>query len=290
MAGGCHAAPAVPRTSSGSGGRGASMVPCRRRSCASTPTPTTRPSPPAGPCCGPSSRATGSCSCSPPGARSARSPRGSSTPARPWASAAPGRPRPRPTARRRPGGVPRLPRSGMVGTPDRRRARHLLDGRPRGGRQPPGRPAARGAAEVSTVYDDNGAYGHPDHIQVHRVGVRAAELAGTPDVYESTINRDHLIRLMEARPEGLGGEDAPRRGSRRGLRGVGGLHHDGGRRARPRRGEASGAWRPTPARSATSRSSSRCPTDAFVASFGWEWYIRHAADGRPGSPTRCSTA
>src|SRR5262249_6986135 len=41
-------------------------------------------------------------------------------------------------------------------------------------------------AEVLTVYDDNGGYGHPDHIQVHRVGVRAAELAGTPRVYEST--------------------------------------------------------------------------------------------------------
>src|SRR5712692_666229 len=35
------------------------------------------------------------------------------------------------------------------------------------------------AAEALTVYDDNGGYGHPDHIQVHRVGVRAAGLAGT---------------------------------------------------------------------------------------------------------------
>src|SRR4051794_18051953 len=34
-------------------------------------------------------------------------------------------------------------------------------------------------ADVLTVYDDNGNYGHPDHIQVHRVGMRAAELAGT---------------------------------------------------------------------------------------------------------------
>ena len=41
-----------------------------------------------------------------------------------------------------------------------------------------------------TVYDDHGGYGHPDHVQVHRVGVRAAELAGTPRVYESTANRD----------------------------------------------------------------------------------------------------
>src|SRR5262245_37776892 len=29
-------------------------------------------------------------------------------------------------------------------------------------------------ADVLTVYDDNGGYGHPDHIQVHRVGMRAA--------------------------------------------------------------------------------------------------------------------
>jgi LmbE family N-acetylglucosaminyl deacetylase len=54
-------------------------------------------------------------------------------------------------------------------------------------------------ADVLTVYDDHGGYGHPDHIQVHRVGVRAAELAGTPVVYESTMNRDHIRRLLEER-------------------------------------------------------------------------------------------
>jgi len=31
-------------------------------------------------------------------------------------------------------------------------------------------------AEVLTVYDERGNYGHPDHIQVHRVGIRAAEV------------------------------------------------------------------------------------------------------------------
>jgi len=50
------------------------------------------------------------------------------------------------------------------------------------------------SADVLTIYDDNGGYGHPDHIQVHRVGVRAAELAGTPRVYQSTMNQDHLRR------------------------------------------------------------------------------------------------
>ena len=42
-------------------------------------------------------------------------------------------------------------------------------------------------ADVLTVYDPNGGYGHPDHVQVHRVGTRAAELAGTPVVLEATV-------------------------------------------------------------------------------------------------------
>ena len=64
-------------------------------------------------------------------------------------------------------------------------------------------------ADVLTVYDDHGNYGHPDHIQVHRVGVRAAELAGTPRVYEATMNRDHLRRLMELVPQDPDAPEAP---------------------------------------------------------------------------------
>jgi LmbE family N-acetylglucosaminyl deacetylase len=49
-------------------------------------------------------------------------------------------------------------------------------------------------ADVLTCYDDNGGYGHPDHIRVHTVGMRAAALAGTPRVYQNTINRDQILR------------------------------------------------------------------------------------------------
>ncbi len=60
------------------------------------------------------------------------------------------------------------------------------------------------SADVLTIYDDHGNYGHPDHIQVHRVGVRAAELAGVPRVYEATVNRDEIVRLFnEAVERGL---------------------------------------------------------------------------------------
>jgi LmbE family N-acetylglucosaminyl deacetylase len=51
-------------------------------------------------------------------------------------------------------------------------------------------------ADALTVYDRNGGYGHPDHVQVHRVGHRAAELAGTRLVLEATVDRTALIRAL----------------------------------------------------------------------------------------------
>ncbi|MFE9686308.1 N-acetyl-1-D-myo-inositol-2-amino-2-deoxy-alpha-D-glucopyranoside deacetylase [Streptomyces sp. NPDC006285] len=35
--------------------------------------------------------------------------------------------------------------------------------------------------QVLVTYDPNGGYGHPDHIQAHRVAMRAADLAAEPD-------------------------------------------------------------------------------------------------------------
>ncbi len=59
-------------------------------------------------------------------------------------------------------------------------------------------------ADVVTVYDANGGYGHPDHIQVHRVGHRAAEIAGVPRVFEATLNRDRIAEMAEqARADGV---------------------------------------------------------------------------------------
>ncbi|HEX2064719.1 MAG TPA: PIG-L family deacetylase [Acidimicrobiales bacterium] len=47
-------------------------------------------------------------------------------------------------------------------------------------------------AVAAVVYDAHGIYGHPDHVQVHAVGVRAARLAGVDTVYESTVDREYL--------------------------------------------------------------------------------------------------
>lgn len=53
-------------------------------------------------------------------------------------------------------------------------------------------------ADVLTTYDWHGGYGHPDHIMVHKVGHRAAELVPSVRVLEGTMNRDQMRRGLEA--------------------------------------------------------------------------------------------
>ena len=63
--------------------------------------------------------------------------------------------------------------------------------------------------QVIVTYDDHGFYGHPDHIQAHRVAWRAFELAGglVRKFYATAIPRSVLaeaMALMQA--DGTGGE------------------------------------------------------------------------------------
>jgi LmbE family N-acetylglucosaminyl deacetylase len=51
-------------------------------------------------------------------------------------------------------------------------------------------------ADLLVIYDDNGGYGHPDHIQVHRVGVRAAEYAGVAKVLEASFSREFMQDMI----------------------------------------------------------------------------------------------
>lgn len=56
-------------------------------------------------------------------------------------------------------------------------------------------------ADVLVGYDNHGIYGHPDHIAVHRMGARAAELAARrPRLLEATQNQDAQVAMLE-RPE-----------------------------------------------------------------------------------------
>jgi N-acetyl-1-D-myo-inositol-2-amino-2-deoxy-alpha-D-glucopyranoside deacetylase len=54
------------------------------------------------------------------------------------------------------------------------------------------------AADVVVTYDANGSYGHPDHIQAHRVTVRARELTGgRARLYATAMPRSVLARALE---------------------------------------------------------------------------------------------
>jgi LmbE family N-acetylglucosaminyl deacetylase len=51
-------------------------------------------------------------------------------------------------------------------------------------------------ADMLLSYDPNGGYGHRDHVRVHEVGKRAAELAGVATVLEATMPRDVVVRMV----------------------------------------------------------------------------------------------
>jgi LmbE family N-acetylglucosaminyl deacetylase len=48
-------------------------------------------------------------------------------------------------------------------------------------------------ADVLTGYDPSGGYGHPDHVQVHRVARAAADRLGGPVLLEATVDRALLV-------------------------------------------------------------------------------------------------
>jgi LmbE family N-acetylglucosaminyl deacetylase len=125
-------------------------------------------------------------------------------------------------------------------------------------------------------------------VQVHRVGIRAAELAGTPRVFEATMNRDAMIRGIEEARANLLADELPEEGM-------------------PDRAEMQDLGSPeaevTHAVDVTEqidakRASMRChasqiseesfflkmPDDVFRAAFGTEWFIDHGHPRPDGAP------
>jgi LmbE family N-acetylglucosaminyl deacetylase len=132
-------------------------------------------------------------------------------------------------------------------------------------------------ADVLTVYDDHGGYGHPDHIQVHRVGIRAGELAKTPVVYEATMNRDHIQRMLRDNPAGLPDDverpdpgDFDEFGTPEAL-----ITTTVDVRAFTDRKRAAMAAHES--QIAESHFFLAMPTDVFREAFGYEWFIRRGA-------------
>jgi len=52
-------------------------------------------------------------------------------------------------------------------------------------------------ADVLTIYDWHGNYGHPDHIAVHRVGAAAGRLVPSVRVLQATMNRDSFAQMIQ---------------------------------------------------------------------------------------------
>ena len=149
-------------------------------------------------------------------------------------------------ARRGPRRVARLPglRHDRAG---RRTTTPARSGGPTSTRPPSGWPPScdEEQADVVVVYDWHGGYGHPDHIQVHRVGHRAADLAGTPKRFEVTYNRDLVTAMMSEDPDtprGLRPQRPVRR--RQPVRHGRGRPQPGRRRQRLHGAQAPGPHRP----------------------------------------------
>jgi LmbE family N-acetylglucosaminyl deacetylase len=143
-------------------------------------------------------------------------------------------------------------------------------------------------ADVLVVYDDHGGYGHPDHIQVHRVGVEAARRAGTPQVFESTMNRDALLRgIDELSAEAADGDADELEDTRRELRaGTFGSPESIITHAVDVRGFVEHKRAAMLAHASQIAEESfflKMPDDAFVRTFGTEWFIERGRD-RDGGP------
>lgn len=138
-------------------------------------------------------------------------------------------------------------------------------------------------ADVLTTYDGHGGYGHPDHVQVHRVGHRAARVAGRPPrVYEATIDRDHLRRLM-ALARGPLGNHLPRPdGEPPDVSGLGVSEHEITTRVdvTPFIDAKRRALFAHESQVGETHFFRNLPEPVFALAFGTEWFIR--ADARDG--------
>jgi N-acetyl-1-D-myo-inositol-2-amino-2-deoxy-alpha-D-glucopyranoside deacetylase len=96
------------------------------------------------------------------------------------------------------GGEGRYRDSGMMGLPDNDDERCFWQANVEEAADALAKIIDEVAADVIVTYDANGFYGHPDHIQAHRVTQRAHALAGgTAKLYATAMPRSVLTRAVE---------------------------------------------------------------------------------------------
>ena len=166
--------------------------------------------------------------------------------------------------------------SGMMGTPENDLAGSFWSADVEEAAERLAAVLQREHADVLTVYDDHGNYGHPDHIQVHRVGVRAAELAGVTEVFEATQNRDQIRQWIQAaEDQGDPIADAPDVDAMN--LGVPADHITHRIDVTPWVELKRASMRAHASQISDSAFFLSLPDDRFRESFGQEWYIRHGA-------------
>ena len=133
------------------------------------------------------------------------------------------------------------------------------------------------APDAVVVYDATGIYGHPDHVQVHRIGRRAARAAGVATVYDATIDREylHFVETHLVEEAILAGD----LGLVRSHIGVPSVEIDATVDVRAVLDVKRAAMAAHASQIPESTSALRLPTHRFADVYGWEWYVR---TGPPG--------
>jgi LmbE family N-acetylglucosaminyl deacetylase len=131
------------------------------------------------------------------------------------------------------------------------------------------------AASAVVVYDAGGIYGHPDHVQVHRVGVRAAALAGVETVYQATVDREYL-HFVETHLVDHAGDSVPGRPTI-GVPSVLVTTMVDVRTALAAKRRAISAHASQVPETSTAMT---MPAATFADVYGYEWYVRTGPPGR----------
>jgi len=132
-------------------------------------------------------------------------------------------------------------------------------------------------AVAAVGYDEFGIYGHPDHVQVHRVTHRAAEMAGVATVYDATVDREylHFVETHLVEEAVLTGD----LGLVRSHIGVPTVAIATAVDVRRVLGVKRAAMAAHASQIPETTSALQLPEDRFADVYGWEWYVR---TGPPG--------
>jgi LmbE family N-acetylglucosaminyl deacetylase len=132
-------------------------------------------------------------------------------------------------------------------------------------------------ADAVVVYDEFGIYGHPDHVQVNRVGRVAADRAGVATVYDATVDREylHFVETYLVEEAILAGD----LGLVRSHIGMPSVAVDAAVDVRGVLDAKRAAMAAHASQIPETTSALQLPTHHFADVYGWEWYVR---SGPPG--------